>query len=459
MSVKYREHQAYAINEWLPAHNRGCLFWEMGTGKTIPMLVHIDNLIALGEVKNALWVGPVTAYAVVEKNIAILPESRQKRLKEHLTVINYDKLSRKGSKWRDEIGFTDWDLICLDEIHKIARPSSNRTQYFIGKGNTLGLVNGVKYRYGLTGTPVNQSRYEDLWAYMRFMFSDDYMPYRDFRSRYLKTFTYPPGSYNQIVSGYTSHLDELKEDVADHVQYKRTSECLDLPECQPDEIIYVPWKAGKNDTGATTKTMYTEAMESYVDCLDMVMDNPLARMGKLRQLASGHIKDENGVTHRLNNHKIPYMVDIVENHGSKVVVFFDFRATREMLVDALDKKGISYYVLDGETKDKSVWKKFQDPEDDTQVFIVHYASGSESIDLWRSHVTIFAEPCLSYTIMAQARARTNRNGQTVSCSFYFMCTEDTIDIDIYNRLCDHEDFSEKFYRDVVRKRLERGSDV
>ncbi len=66
-------------------------------------------------------------------------------------------------------------LVCLDEIHKIKRVHNlNRTQFFIGKGIHSwhdGRVNtATAYR-----NPVNQSRYEDLWAYMRFMFSDDYM--------------------------------------------------------------------------------------------------------------------------------------------------------------------------------------------------------------------------------------------------------------------------------------------
>lgn len=454
--IKYREHQRVAIEEVLPQHDRFMLFWEMGTGKTIPMLVHVDNLIAMGEVEKALWVGPVTAYAVVAKNIAMLPQRRQERLNKHLTVVNYDKLSRK-SRLSTDIAFTEWDCIVLDEVHKIARPQSKRSQYFVGKGDALGMARHAKYRYGLTGTPVNQSRYQDLWSYMRFMFDDDYMNYNEFKRRYLKMRNYPPGTYNYIVSGYTKYVEELKEDVAAHVQYKKTEECLDLPAVQPDEIITVPWKSGRNAEGDTTETMYYEALESYVDCLDMVMDNPLAKMTKLRQIASGHIKDDEKQGHRLRSHKTEYIIDLIKSISDKTVVFFDFRETRKMICDALDKEKISYYYLDGEQKDKDVWQKFQDPNDNTQVFLAHYASGSESIDLWRAHHTIFAEPCLSFTSMSQARARTNRNGQTASCSYYFMCTEGSIDFDIYSKLCEHQDFSETLYREVARKQLqERG---
>lgn len=455
MVLKYYEHQRAAIEEVLPDNERFCLFWEMGTGKTIPMLVHIDNLIVQGEVSKALWVGPITAYAVVAKNIAKLPDVRQTRLNKALAVINYDKLSRKGSKTAEEIALTEWDCVVLDEAHKIARPTSNRTRYFVGRGNGLGMARHIKYRYLLTGSPINQSRYEDLWAYMRFLFDEDYMTYADFKHRYLKTRTYPPGTYNRIVCGYTKNIGELKEKVARHAQYVRTTECLDLPEVRPDEIIEVPWKNGKNEAGATTKDMYYEALQSYVDCLDMVMDNPLAKMTKLRQIASGHVKDDFGVTHRLKQNKTAYIVDLIESDNSKKVVFFEFKETKKLLCEELDKKKIKYYYLDGDQKQKDIWETFQKEDDDARVFVVQYQSGSESIDLWQAHTTIFAEPCLSYISMTQARSRTHRNGQRFSCSYYFICTEDSIDLDIYNKLCQHDDFSEKFYRDVARKKLEQ----
>ncbi len=147
-----------------------------------------------------------------------------------LTIVNYDKLSRRTSKIAEQIARTDWDCIVLDEMHKIARPTSNRTKFIVGSGKSQGLASKAKYRYGLTGTPLNQSRYQDLWAYMRFLYDDDYMTYADFKKRYLKMRNYPPGTYNYIVTGYTKHVDELKATMAQHAQYLKSAECQDLPE-------------------------------------------------------------------------------------------------------------------------------------------------------------------------------------------------------------------------------------
>ncbi len=206
--------------------------------------------------------------------------------------------------------------------------------------------------------------------------------------------------------------------------------------------------------GQSTESIYEEAFESYIDSLDMVMDNPLARMTKLRQIASGGVKDDEGVAHSFNCYKGEYIRDIIEGASSKVVVFFEFRLTRDSIIKELEKAGITYLVLDGEQKDKKIWRTFQEDEK-VKVFLTQYQSGAESIDLWSAHTTIFAEPCLSASLMDQARKRTHRQGQTQPCFYYFLLTKNSIEEEIYQRLLSHNDFNEKFYRDIARLSLEK----
>jgi hypothetical protein len=54
--IQYFDHQKVAIEELFPDNDRFCLFWEQGTAKTIPTLVHISNLFKLGDIENALWI-------------------------------------------------------------------------------------------------------------------------------------------------------------------------------------------------------------------------------------------------------------------------------------------------------------------------------------------------------------------------------------------------------------------
>jgi SNF2 family DNA or RNA helicase len=200
-----------------------------------------------------------------------------------------------------------------------------------------------------------------------------------------------------------------------------------------------------------------------VEALDRVTDNPLTRMGLLRQIAAGHIKEPDtrtedgrkvrGATHLIASAKIDAVVDrVVAEQPSKVVLFYEFRATCATLEAALAARGIPYHTLNGDQSDKGVWEDFQ--SDDTPVFLGQYQSASRSIDLFAASVTIFVEPTDSSEILEQARKRADRHGQTRECENVFFLTEGTIEEDMYGTLVGHEDFAEKTYRDVARLRAQ-----
>jgi SNF2 family DNA or RNA helicase len=242
-------------------------------------------------------------------------------------------------------------------------------------------------------------------------------------------------------------------------------DCLDLPEEMPDEVITIPFNPAKNKEpfNKTSYDLYCDALESYVEALDLVSDNPLTRLLRLRQVATGHIKeadtrDENGKPikgkmYALNNDKTKYCLELIENNmPNKTVVFYQFTASCHSLEKALDKAKIKYLTLNGDTKDKQCWKKFQS-DDSIKVFIVHYQSGASAIDLFASSYTIYYEPTNSSNIYEQSRARTHRNGQKQSCNYIHLLTENTIEETMYQTLLGHNDFTEEAYREIARLKL------
>jgi SNF2 family DNA or RNA helicase len=445
----------------LTEHDRFMLLAEQGVGKTLVTLVHLSNLILAGEVTTALIIAPLSGIGAWRRDIEKFPPERRAALRKAIVLCNYDKLSRKGSKYQKQM-WQSWDFIVLDESHAIKNPSSNRTQYFIGKGKALGLVSKAKYVYLLTGTLITNSHLEDAWAPLRAVLGDDWLSWPDFKRQYLVTKNLP-GSYAEIIVGYR-HRAELLALAAQYSYRVLKKDCLDLPRVQDDEVVLVPFADGTNAEpfGKTTKALYDDALESYVEALDMVMDNPLVRMMRLRQIVTGHIKESDtvaetgckvkGETYRLNSLKTRYAVELIEaNLPKKTVVFYNFTESCASLEAALKKKGIAYLTLNGATKDKSVWMQFQ--SDDTPVFIAQYQSGARAIDLFAASYTIYYEPTDSSEIMEQSRARTDRNGQTESCAYVMLLTEGSIEEDMYRSLCKHEDFAEESYREIARARV------
>jgi len=450
------EHQK-RILELLTEHDRFLLLPEQGTGKTLPTVVHLSNLMLAGEVSTALIVAPLSGLGAWARDIAKLSPDRQRLINAGTTLINYDKLSRKGSKYQKDV-WRAWDFIVLDESHAIKKPTANRTQYFIGKGAALGLVSKAKYVYLLTGTLITNSHLEDAWAPLRAVLGDAWPAWADFKRQYLVTKNLP-GSYAEIIVGYR-HRAELLDVLAQYSYRVLKKDCLDLPKVQDDEIIMVPFADTKNAApfGKTTKALYDDALQSYVEALDMVMDNPLTRMLRLRQIAAGHVSESGtmdetgrkvkGERYALKSLKTQYAVELIEaNLPKKTVVAYQFTATCDALERALKAKGIKYYTLNGAQNDKNIWQDFQ--QDNTPVFIGQYQSAARAIDLFASSYTIFMEPSDSSEIVEQYRARTDRNGQTESCEYVWLLTEGSIEVDMYKKLQGHEDFSEKAYREIA----------
>ena len=159
-----------------------------------------------------------------------------------------------------------------------------------------------------------------------------------------------------------------------------------------------------------------------------------------------------GTSHLLKSNKVRYLMELVEdNLPHKTVIGYQFRATGQAVEKALKKAGINHVVLNGDTKDKSVWRKFQ-ADDSIKVFVVQYASGSEAIDLFSASRTILMEPMDSSRTCIQFRNRTNRNGQTRPCSYVWLLTENSIEFDMYDRLKSHRDFDDAAWKEVAEKR-------
>ena len=446
MPLKLFSHQKRGV-ELLSEHESFGLFWDMGSGKTLTMLMHLSNLMLAGEVEKALWLAPKSALGAVERDIDCLRKNglayRADILEERLVCMNYEKLSRKDSKWRKFVEKEDWDSLVLDEAHCIARPTSNRTKFIVGTKRSKGLAGKIKYRYAMTGTPVTNSRLEDFWSFLKLM-DKDYMSYTEFEEQYTK-FRYIPGTHIKIYTGY-SDKEKLLDDVAAYSQSLTKSECLDLPEMMPDTVITVP--ISKMQREAYDTAMLEDVIELNDD---EVVDNGLVRTLRLRQISAGHVSSKDGFVN-LGSEKVSYAMELISNNPHKTVVFYEFKASFEMLTDALKRAKIPFMYLNGEQKDKNVWREFQNAdESECRVFLAQYRSGNAGIDLYTASDTIFFEPCLSSTVLNQARSRTHRNGVSRACTFTFLLSEGTIEQDVYGRLQGHEDFNEKMWVELKRK--------
>ena len=423
--IKLYEHQREGL-DLLTDNDQFALFMEMGTGKTITMLMHLTNLFISGEISNALIIAPLSVLGSWQRDIDKFSPMRSK-FKDRITFVNYQRV------WRKEEYDKDWDCIVLDEAHAIAHRTSKQSK-FIHK-----LTRENQYRYILTGSPMGNGRLEDYYSLMSFLQPNILGSWREFTARYTIERRLP-GSFVNIICGYRNQ-EELLGIVGDYSYRVMKRDCLDLPDKLPDELILCELKE---------KQKYKQALKDFIEEFDMTIGNPLTKVMKLRQISSGFVYDEYGDLHPLKCDKLARLEELIDSIEGKVVVFCEFQYSIDQISDLLNKKKIKYVALDGRQKDKTVWRQFQtDPN--IKVILCQYLTANAGIDLFASSHTVYYEPNLSTTVIEQSRDRIHRIGQSQPCSYYWMLTEGTIEEDIYKRLSDKTDFNKSCLEEISKK--------
>jgi SNF2 family DNA or RNA helicase len=414
------------------------IFAEQGTSKTLSMLIHALDLFKAGAIRGALVVCPSSVRGSWSRDVQRFFSPLERRLFDRfLTVTTYDLIWRRPELDRE------WDMMVLDESHFVKNRNSNRYRGQIKKvdGKRRRVTNGIqqisrrsKYRYILTGTPIGNSRWEEIWAQFDFLDPNIFGPYSHFEARYcILGKYYKPVAYKNV--------DELKAIIAQHSIWIRKADCLDLPEKLPPERLTLELQE---------KKLYKEMLQNYIAELDIEAKNPLARMVKLRQMCSGHIRDESGTVHRLKCAKSAALDELLENWDKKLVIFAEFEESIADICRVLEKRKIHYVTLDGRQKDKQVWKKFQE-DPGLQVIVCQYRSASAGIDLFAADTMLFYEPTLSSQTFEQACDRIHRTGQREKCSYILFETAGTVEVKIWDALMKHRDFNETELRAFVEE--------
>lgn len=430
--IKLYRHQEIALS-YMRANNYFALFMEPRTGKTLPSLFRILDLLKSGAIEDALVVAPKSALGAWERDMELFDELGKDLLTSCVTLINYDKV------WRNEKKspyFKKWGCIILDESHLIKNRTSRRSKFL------LHIATMADYRYILTGSPISNGALEDIWS--QYCFLDGYMErgypysrifggaYRKFQDRYcILNMYHKPSSY--------IHVKELQDIINQYSYRVKKNECFDLPD-KSEEIIKVD---------QAEKKLYKKlATESALLEYEVLAENPLSRLIKLRQLCSGHIKLDSGEIIEVKNEKLSILQEIIEGYedDKKLVIFCEFKYSISKVSELLKKQKIKFVVLDGDQKDKTIWRKFQ-ADKTIKIIVCQYQTANAGIDLYASDTIIFYEPTTRSVVLEQAKERTFQKGQKTTC--IHLLTKGTVEEHIYKAVTGYIDFSDKLFLEYM----------
>jgi len=403
--------------ETLAENDFFAIFWQCRVMKTMPVALHMTNLIMQGKAEDGLVIAPKSALGAWKRDFLKF-RGKRKEASKKIKLVNYELV------WRRKVYDKPFDIVVLDESHRTARRTSKQSKFCL-KYNKRS-----KYRYILTGTPIGQGRLHDLWAQMEFLMPGFLGKYKNFEDYYCIT-RQLPNTFVRIVTGYR-HKEELLKKIAPHVSFLKLIDIADMPDDLPDNLVVCP---------ASNPSVQKGVQNDYVAKYDILIPNPVVKLAKLRQVASGFIIDEQGVTHVISDHKQKTFGELLDEIGNeKIVIFCEFKNSIRCASVELAKREISHLTLDGRQKDKEIWKMFQE-QDHIKAIVCQYQTANAGIDLWKARNLVFYEPSLSTLMTEQSRERIKKAIDPQPCAYHWLLTKNSVELKIYKQLRKHKDFT------------------
>ena len=428
--------------------------WVSGTGKTITSIGVVGFLYSKFLIRKVLIVAPLSIVGVwrdefekwadFDYTLAILEGTTAKK-KDTLRslkgaylqacVVNYE------SAWRLEPELLAWkpDLIIADESHKIKTHNTRASKSL----HKLGAA--ADYRLALTGTPVTNKAI-DLFSQMKMLNSGVFgNSFYSFRNRYFDMTGY--GNHTPVLKrGMEAELTEKLHSIS----FRATKEsCLDLPPFTDNTI--------KVDLEPAAVKLYNELVKDSFTKLgenEVTATNILTRLLRLSQLTGGFLSgDDEPKPKSVSTAKLTALAELIETaqeSGQKIVIIARFLAEIAAIKVLLDKIGISYSAICGETKDRAEQvRRFQE-EPDVTVFIGQISTAGLGITLTAASTMIFFSTNYSMSDYEQARARIHRVGQNNPCTYYHLVCRGTVDGKVLKILRDKADLAKTLVDDYRR---------
>lgn len=424
----FGEHQLYGATMMELCEQLG-IFYDMGCGKTATALLWARDAMRAG-MKDLLVVCPASLVrswenaingmidfeGFTEDDVAMLKQritlsSFQKtycrKTSEHVITRGKNKGQVRREAWyevRENLA-KRWGAILIDESHCIGAHSSVQTQVCIE------LATLTDRRFIMTATPTHGGGGGYDWAklYGQIQFLEGGKMWRnwtDFCERYVISYDHwgKPRRYRD---------DDLKKVLTDHGIVARLEDCHDMPGFV-DTVIPIRLEEPK---------VYRNIVDGLLEEYDLETRAAGTKVIKLRQLISGFLKTESGIE-RYKTGKVQALRDVLTSTGEPLVIFCMFTESIAICKEVCEDIGRSVSVFNGQSKG-ATWEDLSEGRVDT--LICQYQSGGPGLNLQRSAIIVFYEPCLSSLLLEQSRGRIYRLGQERRCEYIHLSTEATVE--------------------------------
>jgi len=447
---------------------------QMGTGKSLAVVMAIDKRIQRGEVRpgHVLVICPATILDTwVNKHLRkgaphltgkIITGSYNERL-EMIThrdgvdvfFTNFETFSMKskieinGKEFELALGnlfsIFPWDMVIIDEAHKVKNPNAQRTQ------NIIKAFREVPYSIIMSGT-INANKLYDLHAPFVFLNgakqfnslnqergSGELFGLSKLHEQFVNRYFAGTGWKKTPLPFTISELRERMEEIS--VRYEK-KECFELPEKVYEQRMIEMGQKQAMLYNALKNFLAAQLADLANSGGTVTVMNLLAMMVKLAEAANGWIYDDN---HELidlpENPKRDAVMDVLADMGDddKVIIWSRFTNDLHLIYDAIKKEygeqsvaiihGGESCSICGSRKDSryNIMEKFNDVTSELKYVVVNSAVGSHGIDLTGATYEFFFSNSFVKTDRIQAEDRAHRWGMRDNLTIIDFVMKDTVD--------------------------------
>ncbi len=394
--------------------NRGAMFGDvMGVGKTIEAIgtanamVPARILVVCPASVLFTWRREIWKWQTLGLPVFLIQAGWD-------TTINHDLIRWNAHGWyiisydilRDypEIkGGKPWDLLIIDESHKLKNPEAIRTQHALGS-DTIAPIPAEKVLL-LTGTPMINYVHDlytqlhcldpAMWPSFEQFVADQYFP------------GYKIIAPSQVV-GTERNLEQLRRQLTAFM-IRRPKSVLNLPP-KTREILEV-------DVEDSEFWSNLDRLSKSLRCLQRqlmeLVDLPAteATRAAIRELEAKINALTSLVRHQVGVNKLPAVIEYLKGSVGKTLVFAHHHDVIDKLMEALADQWVSGFTGSSSLRDRErAAVKFQtDPN--CQFFIGNIEAAGQGITLTAARHVVFAEPDWRGTYLEQAEDRAHRIGQ------------------------------------------------
>lgn len=319
--------------------------------------------------------------------------------------------------------FEGLDTLIIDEMSDFKNKDSMRSKAL------KKIVKHFDYRSGLTATPTSNT-IADIW-HQAYLIDDgerlgkSYYHFRNAVQAQVPNPKFPRYSIWVDKEGSQAAVNALLKDITIRHQFE------DVMPHVPENVEYF----AEYDPPAKLLKAYEELKREAIYIAEKGEEvsavNAAVLRQKLLQLSSGAVYAEDGSVAVIDQARYEYISDLVAQRPYSVV-FYAWQHQREQIAQQLDKRKISYAVIDADTKDHDrgrIVDQYQ--AGDYRTILMHPKTGAHGLTLTKGTSVLWASPVDRADWLVQGKHRVYRGAQDKKTEMVMVCANHTLERAVY----------------------------